>query len=187
MPVVTVTLIEGYDAATRRRLAERLTDAVTATIAAPPEAVTVMIRELPAQNYMRGRTRREPAPAPRPAAEICLDFLAALERRDLPGARAFLAPGFVMTFPGGARFTTLEELLVWAATRYRHVAKTIERVEEVPGPGAVAVHVAGTLAGTWPDGAAFAGIRFADRFEVADGLIRSQEVWNDLAEAMGAR
>ncbi len=43
MPVITVTLIEGYDAATRRRLGERLTDAAMATIAAPVEGVTVII------------------------------------------------------------------------------------------------------------------------------------------------
>ncbi len=46
MPVVTVTLIEGYDEATRRRLAENLTDAVRATIAAPLDGVTVVLDEV---------------------------------------------------------------------------------------------------------------------------------------------
>ncbi len=42
------------------------------------------------------------------------------------------------------------------------------------------------LAGEWPDGTPFDGIRFIDRFELADGKLARQEVWNDLAEA-GAR
>ena len=50
----------------------------------------------------------------------------------------------------------------------------------------VAVYVSGTLSGEWPDGAAFTGIRFIDRFEVERGLIRCQDVWNDLAETAGA-
>ncbi len=37
--------------------------------------------------------------------------------------------------------------------------------------------------GRWPDGRPFEGVRFMDRFEVAGGLVRRQEVWNDLAEA----
>ena len=182
MPVISVTLIEGYDHRVRQRLAERLTDAVTATIAAPPEAVTVVIHELAPANYMRGRRRREPAPAPRPAAETCLDFLAALERRDLAAARALVAPDFTMTFPGPARFSDFDELTAWASRRYRSIAKDITRIEEAPLAGAVAVHVSGTLRGEWPDGTPFVGVRFIDRFEVAGGVIRSQEVWNDLAE-----
>lgn len=63
MPVITVTLMEGYDAETRRTLSERLTDAVTNTIAAPLEGVTVVINEVPAANYMRGRQSRVPGAA----------------------------------------------------------------------------------------------------------------------------
>ena len=63
MPVVTVTLIEGYDEQTRSELCERLTDAVTATIAAPLDGVTVIINEVPAANYMRGRQERTPGRA----------------------------------------------------------------------------------------------------------------------------
>ena len=110
-------------------------------------------------------------------------FLAALEARDLDAARALLAPGAVLTFPGGAQMTRLEDLLAWAAPRYRRVAKDVERVEAAGG----AVWCFGTLRGEWPDGAPFEGVRFADRFEVEGGLILRQDVWNDLAEAMGAR
>ena len=47
------------------------------------------------------------------------DFLATMERRDLVGAKAFLAPGFTMTFPGNRQFTQLEELVAFGASRYR--------------------------------------------------------------------
>ena len=63
MPVIEVTLMEGYPEATRQALLERLTDAVTHTIAAPLEGVTVIIHEVPAANYMRGRQRRVPGVA----------------------------------------------------------------------------------------------------------------------------
>ena len=38
---------------------------------------------------------------------------------------------------------------------------------------------------SFPKRAAFAGIRFIDRFEVERSLIRCQEVWNDLAGSTG--
>lgn len=182
MPVVTVTLIEGYDEATRRRLSERLTDAVGATIAAPPEGITVILDEVAAGSYMRGRQARRPGP-PQPApGELVRDFLAAMEARDLDRARGFLAEDFEMTFPGGVRFTALEDLVAWAKDRYRGVTKTIEAVEELPAAGATVVYCHGTLAGEALDGTPFAGIRFIDRFEITAGKLCRQAVWNDLAE-----
>ena len=88
MPVVTVTLIEGYDEATRRRLAEALTDAVRATIAAPLDGVTVVLDEVAPGNYLRGRTPRRPGPPLPDPAQTVRDFLAALEARDLVRAGA---------------------------------------------------------------------------------------------------
>ena len=63
MPVITVTLLEVYDEQTRSELCTRLTDAVTDTIAAPLDGVTVVINEVPAENYMRGRQQRTPGAA----------------------------------------------------------------------------------------------------------------------------
>jgi phenylpyruvate tautomerase PptA (4-oxalocrotonate tautomerase family) len=187
MPIITVTLIEGYDADTRRRLCERLTDAAMAVIAAPVEGVTVIVNEVAPASYMRGRSAKTPGPAPAPPAEVCLAFLDAVGRRALDAAAALTGEDFAMIFPGAARFTEFHQLLDWAAPRYRRIAKTIERVDEAPLGDRVAVYVSGTLSGEWPDGTAFADIRFIDRFEVARGLIRSQQVWNDLAEPAGAR
>ena len=131
----------------------------------------------------RGDLDAHAGPAAAGAEAVVRAFLAALQARDLGAARAHLAPGAVMTFPGGARLGSLEDLLAWAVPRYRRVAKDIERVETAGG----AVWCFGTLRGEWPDGAPFEGVRFADRFEVAGGLIRRQDVWNDLAEARLAR
>ena len=118
---------------------------------------------------------RDAAPNP---AQVVRAYLDAMERRDLDAARALLAPGFAMTFPGGVRMTTLEELIAWARPRYRHVAKTYQRFDALGG----VVYCFGTLHGAWPDGAAFSGIRFIDRFELSGGRIVRQDVWNDMGE-----
>lgn len=182
MPVIQVTLIEGYDAETRRRLCERLTDAAMATIQAPAEACTVFINEVAPAAYMRGRTSKTPGAAVLPPAQTCLDFLAELEARDLESARKRIGADFEMTFPGGVRFTTFDDLLAWARPRYRKIAKRIERVEEAPMGETVSVYISGTLYGERPDGTAFADVRFMDRFEMRAGLITRQDVWNDMGE-----
>ncbi|MCM0020541.1 MAG: nuclear transport factor 2 family protein [Tagaea sp.] len=115
------------------------------------------------------------------------NFLDTMAARDLPAARALLAPGFAMTFPGGARFATLEELVAWAKPRYRWVKKKYERFDESrAAEGETIVYCYGTLYGEWPDGAAFEGIRFIDRFAIRDGKLADQQVWNDLAESRKA-
>ena len=120
-------------------------------------------------------TVRPTAPPPEGTVRA---FLAAMEARDLDAARAHLAPDFTMTFPGGVVMHTPEELVAWSRPRYRAVAKTYDGFDTL---GAV-VWCHGRLHGTWPDGTTFAGIRFVDRFEVRDGLIHRQDVWNDMGE-----
>ena len=151
MPVITVTLIEGYSPEVRRRFEERLTDAARVTIGAPFEGITIVINEVPAANYMRGRTARIPGTPPLQPAELVLGFLAAMEARDLDKARGFLADGFTMTFPGGNRFTRLEDLVEWSKPRYRSVRKTFEAVDEGLAEGGAVVHCHGTLSGVWLD------------------------------------
>ena len=113
-------------------------------------------------------------------------YLSAMERRDLAAARALLAPGFVMTFPGGRRFETLEQLVESARTRYRSALKTYDRYDAAPqADGTTVVYCYGTLHGELLDGRAYAGIRFIDRFTVRDGLLVDQMVWNDMAEVLG--
>lgn len=183
MPVVRITLIEGYDDETKRQLATRLTDAVRATIDAPLDGITVAIEEVAPSGYMRGRVSRTPGKPLPGGREIVNSFLSAMEARDLEKARTFLADGFTMTFPGGAEFTTLEELVDWARTRYRFVTKSYEAYDECSGAAGNVVYCFGTLAGQWPDGTEFSGIRFIDRFETDGGRLTRQSVWNDLGEA----
>ena len=123
---------------------------------------------------------------PEPEA-IVRRFLALMEGRKLDAAAALLAPDIEMVFPGGVRFDGLEALIGWARARYNRIAKRIERVDTAPAAGGAVVVVQGVLYGEWTDGAPFDGIRFVDWFELRDGLIRRQHVWNDLADAMQRR
>jgi len=115
---------------------------------------------------------------------IVKTYLDRMEARDLAAAQAMLAPGFAMTFPGGARFTSLAALIAWARPRYQWVRKRYDRFDELPGAaGETIVYCFGSLHGVWPDGTAFADIRFIDRFTLQDGKLADQQVWNDLAES----
>jgi limonene-1,2-epoxide hydrolase len=122
------------------------------------------------------------APASEPVRRV-LDFLSAMERRDLDAARTFLGPDFTMCFPGGGEMHRLEELVERSARRYRHVGKDFERVDECAVADRVVVYCSGRLRGEWVDGTPFSGIRFIDRFELRDGWILRQDVWNDVAAA----
>lgn len=184
MPVVETTLIEGYDAETKARLTEALHRAVQSVIAAPDAGVTVVLREVPAENYRRGGTAKTPGPPLPDAADLVRSFLERMEARDLDGAKALIAEDFEMLFPGGRRFTDFAALIEWAKPRYRSVAKKFERFDVAPGPDGVAVTCYGTLYGAWPDGTSFEGIRYCDWFLVRDGKIALQKVWNDMGEIL---
>ena len=117
------------------------------------------------------------------ATDTVKSYLGAMEARDLARANGMLAPGFTMVFPGGASFTRVEELIAWAKPRYRWVKKRYDRFDEAPAAaGETIVYCFGTLYGEWPDGRAFEGIRFIDRFTLRAGKLVDQLVWNDIAE-----
>ncbi len=183
MPLIDCTLIRGYEASTRQLLAERITDAACSTIGAAPDFVIVTINEVDGDNYMRGRVHRNPAPAPAQAEDVIKAFLGAMEARDLDLAQTFLAPTFTMTFPGGVKFSALEELVSWSKDRYQRVTKTFDGFDTSHHGLDAVVTCHGTLNGIWPNGDSFSGIRFMDRFTLSQGKIASQQVWNDLAEA----
>ena len=127
----------------------------------------------------------------RDPVQVVRDYLAAMERRDLAAAKAMLAPGFWMTFPGGHRLDTLEQLVEFAKTRYRSARKSYERFDVAPGAApageASIVYCFGTLHGELLSGEPYSGIRFIDRFTVAGGRLVDQTVWNDMAEVLGAK
>lgn len=186
MPIIEAHLLVGYDEAAKTRLGKALTDAVQLVVPASPDAITVILHEMPKSHYMRGGTHRNGAPALPDPCMIVRDYLAAMEARDLDSARAILGEGFVMNFPGACGLTTLEELIAWSKPRYRFVKKTYDGFEALQGDNCAVVYVRGTLYGEWPDGTAFEGIRYIDRFEVTAGQITKQDVWNDIAETKAA-
>jgi phenylpyruvate tautomerase PptA (4-oxalocrotonate tautomerase family) len=185
MPVISVTLLPGYSRQAEERLVGRVAVAARSVIAASSAGTTVFVQH--ANTYQRDGQVFSVGGAERPdASAIVKDFLARMQARELDAAQAFLAPGFSMHFPGSGPMHRLEELLQWSRQRYRSVGKVFATFDEVwSGEGAV-VYCTGTLYGVWLDGSAFDGVRFVDRFEIRDGLIQRQDVWNDLALVMPA-
>ncbi len=69
-------------------------------------------------------------------------------------------------------------------SRYRWVKKRIDATESVVGgnDAEAVVYSRGRLYGEWPDGTAFEGNRYVDRYVICSGLITHMDVWNDSAE-----
>lgn len=183
MPVISITLLPGYSAEAEERLVGRVALAARSVIAAAAAGTTVFVNH--AHTYQRdGRVFSKGGPECANASELTRHFLALMQARDLAAASALLAPDFVMQFPGHTAMHTLSELVTWAKGRYTSVAKDYERFDESWADGFTVVYCSGTLRGVWLDGSSFEGVRFIDRFEIADGKIRRQDVWNDLAETL---
>ncbi|MCC7426976.1 MAG: nuclear transport factor 2 family protein [Alphaproteobacteria bacterium] len=122
------------------------------------------------------------------AVELCQEYLARMEARQLDAAAAMLAPGAGIVFPGGAVRTNVHEIAAGSARRYSRIGKHIAHWDVCAGtaPGEFIVYSIGTLHGAWTDGTPFQGIRYIDRFVVKGGQIVRQEVWNDAAEVKGS-
>lgn len=114
-------------------------------------------------------------------------FLAALEARDGTLAQSHMAADARIIVPGGRVVGSAHDIVANSSRRYRAVGKRFERFDIIPIERGHTVYCTGTLHGVWADGTAFEGIRFIDRFDVVDGLIRLQEVWNDAGELRAAR
>lgn len=181
MPVVSITLLPGYDPDTQHRMVNRVADAVRSVIATPEAGTTVFVNE--ASTYRRdGRVFSGGRPPHPVASQVVQSFLQAMQTRDLAAAQVHLHADFRMCFPGGVVMHSLPELGNWARQRYLDIAKDYDRFEESWQGDITVVFCHGTLHGHWLDGGAFKDIRFIDRMEVRDGLITRQDVWNDLAE-----
>jgi ketosteroid isomerase-like protein/phenylpyruvate tautomerase PptA (4-oxalocrotonate tautomerase family) len=186
MPVISITLLPGYSAEAEERLVGRVALAARSVIAAAAAGTTVFVNH--AQTYQRdGRVFSKGGPECANASDMVRHFLALMQDRDLTAASAMLTPDFVMKFPGHAPMHALSEMVTRAKGRYASVAKDYEHFDESWGDGFTVVYCSGTLRGVWLDGTSFEGVRFIDRFEIADGKIRRQDVWNDLAEAQPPR
>lgn len=118
------------------------------------------------------------------AEKLVKQFLEALARRDMKTASSYLAPGAKIMFPGGKLYKNLDEHVKTAAGRYQWVRKTIDQVDSAKlADDSIAVYFSGRLHGLNLHDIPFSDVRFIDRFVLKDGLIMSQEVWNDLAES----
>jgi len=94
MPIVEMTMIEGYDAQTKTRLITSLTRAVRSVMAAPPEGVIIVLREVQGGCYARGGTARVPGP-PLPSSEtVVRDFLRAVSEGNRSAAASYVTSGF---------------------------------------------------------------------------------------------
>ncbi|NPV53255.1 MAG: 4-oxalocrotonate tautomerase [Firmicutes bacterium] len=51
MPIVQIELFEGRTTDQKRRLVERVTNAIVESVNCPPEAVTIILREMKPENY----------------------------------------------------------------------------------------------------------------------------------------
>ena len=122
--------------------------------------------------------------SPTSPAAIVDEFLRLLMIPDPASARRFVAPGLRIRFTGGRLMSDPAECAAFNAGRYRWVKKRFEATETVAGgnDASTVVYSIGTLYGEWPDGVAFEGNRYVDRYVVSHGLITQMEVWNDSAE-----
>lgn len=154
MPVVETTVIEGYDAATKARLMTGMARVVRSVMAAPPDGIITVLREVQPSAYMRGGVSRVPGPPLPPASDTVRAFHAALDRGD----REALA-GLVT---GALAETAMETLLagvIPGAVRERH--------DEALTDEAVLVFVEGTAG----------GVRFLERYTVTGARVADRSVW----------
>lgn len=124
---------------------------------------------------------------PHPSIVLVREFIDAIDRLDVGAARKLSAPDARYVSPGGTQTGSLDEIVMRLGQRYRQVGKKIERFDRVEMAEGDVVFVSGSLHGAWEDGAPFESVRFVDRFEIRDGKIASQEVWNDVGEARARR
>ena len=124
------------------------------------------------------------APRPTDPAAVVDEFLRLVMIPDPAAASRFTAPDIRIRFTGNRAMTRPADTSAFNAKRYAWVKKRIERTEVVAGgtPAETVVYSLGTLHGAWPDGTAFEGNRYVDRYVVRHGLIVGMDVWNDSAE-----
>ena len=127
------------------------------------------------------------------AADIVNEFLRLIMIPDPVAASQYTAADMQILFTGKRAMREPAECTKFNASRYKWVKKRIERTETVlfdpdaDKAGDTVVYSLGTLYGEWPDGTAFEGNRYVDRYVVRDGLITHMDVWNDSAEWMLVR
>ncbi|MFT7485552.1 MAG: 4-oxalocrotonate tautomerase [Candidatus Paceibacteria bacterium] len=59
MPIIDITLLEGRDLATKKRLMVEVTDLVESTLDVPRASIRVLVRELPKSHYCVGGVAKD--------------------------------------------------------------------------------------------------------------------------------
>ena len=118
------------------------------------------------------------------AAKVVEEYLVASMVPDPDTAATYMANDVSITFTGGRKMSHPGETAKFNAGRYTWVKKKMDRFDVAPGVGETVVYSIGSLYGEWPDGTAFSGNRYVDRFVVRDGKIVEMDVWNDSAERL---
>jgi ketosteroid isomerase-like protein len=118
------------------------------------------------------------------AAKIVEEYLRLHMIPDPDAARQFCAPGMEIRFTGNRLMHDPAEATAFNRSRYKWVKKKFGPTHVVAGATAeeTIVYQTGHLYGEWPDGTAFDGNRYVDRYVVRRGKIVQMEVWNDSAE-----
>jgi len=116
------------------------------------------------------------------AVRIVSNFLEASMAPDPERAATFMATNVHITFTGGRVMDSTHDITEFNGSRYAWVRKSLGQFDWTEHSDHTVVYSNGTLYGEWPDGRAFSGNRYLDRFEVRNGLITRMDVWNDSAE-----
>jgi phenylpyruvate tautomerase PptA (4-oxalocrotonate tautomerase family) len=104
MPVVSITLLPGYDTATQHRMVNRVAQTVRSVIATPEAGTTVFIQEV--STYRRDAKVFSEGRAAHPvASEVVQAFLQAMQERDLKKPNRFCTPTFACAFPEASSCT----------------------------------------------------------------------------------
>ncbi len=126
--------------------------------------------------------------APEEAGQLVNEFLRLIMIPDPAAASRFTDPALKIIFTGKRAMRAPAECTQFNASRYKWVKKRIERTDVVipsadeSARGETVIYSIGTLYGEWPDGLAFEGNRYVDRYVVKNKLITQMDVWNDSAE-----
>lgn len=113
---------------------------------------------------------------------LIADFLEANQEGRLDDAAAMCADGAIFEFPYGT-FDDLHDRKAAATAQYRTIRKRHDLWDVHREGDRTVVVTAGTLYGEDLEGRRFEDVRFLDRFEVSNGRIVRQQVYNDLAWA----
>ena len=112
--------------------------------------------------------------------ESVKEYVKAMGSLEISKAQSFVGSDFSATYPGGRVFTSLSECAAWSKAHYQRLEMSPEHFDQCHNEKETVVYCYGTLSGVNLDGSQFTEIRCVDRFTVIEGLIRSQQLWNDL-------